>query len=145
MKDFIEQEKSRIQGLFEEFNARGSWMRMADGHGEPMRFGLIDSYIVTRVAPHLDTLFRYDIQFDASWCLDCNLLCGNKAHVYIHVCRGLNIQRLIAFLTVVYTYGNRSSNLKNFLVFRHGYSSIGASNNILPCRCVGSNVSTQMS
>jgi hypothetical protein len=55
MKEFIADEKARLQKLFDEFNAKGSWMEMREGDDEPLDFGLIDSYIVTRVAPHFDS------------------------------------------------------------------------------------------
>ena len=54
MKDFIAGEKSRLQELFDEFNSNGSWMRMSEGNDEPLEFGLMDSYTITRVAPHFD-------------------------------------------------------------------------------------------
>lgn len=54
MREFIEDEKARLQKLFDEFNEKGSWMEMREGEDEPLEFGLIDSYIVTRVAPHFD-------------------------------------------------------------------------------------------
>lgn len=52
--DFIAAEKARLQALFDAFNADGSWMEMREGHYEPLRFGLIDGYTVTRVAPHFN-------------------------------------------------------------------------------------------
>lgn len=55
MKEFIADEKAKLQRLFDEFNKKGSWMKMREGSDEPLDFGLIDSYIVTRVAPHFDT------------------------------------------------------------------------------------------
>lgn len=55
MKDFIAGEKLRLQALFNPFNEKGSWMQMREGRDEPLEFGLIDSYTVTRVAPHFDT------------------------------------------------------------------------------------------
>lgn len=54
MEEFISREKARLQKLFADFNARGSWMEMREGEDEPLGFGLMDSYIVTRVAPHFD-------------------------------------------------------------------------------------------
>lgn len=54
MKDFIAEEKARLQALFDEFNRDGSWMVMREGRDTPLMFGLIDSYQVTRVAPHFD-------------------------------------------------------------------------------------------
>lgn len=54
MRDFIASEKSRLQALFDPFNEKGSWMTMREGNDEPLEFGLIDSYTVTRVAPHFD-------------------------------------------------------------------------------------------
>lgn len=54
MKDFISSEKERLQALFDEFNKEGSLMVMREGHDTPLPFGLIDSYTVTRVAPHFN-------------------------------------------------------------------------------------------
>ena len=54
MKEFIANEKTRIQALFDEFNRDGSIMVMREGRDTPLPFGLIDSYTVTRVAPHFD-------------------------------------------------------------------------------------------
>ncbi|MEN6521120.1 MAG: hypothetical protein ABFD46_08230 [Armatimonadota bacterium] len=55
MKDFIAEEKAKLQSLFDAFNRDGSWMDMREGRDEPLEFGLIDSYIVTRVSPHFDS------------------------------------------------------------------------------------------
>jgi hypothetical protein len=54
MRDFIAEERARLQGLFDQFNENGSWMQMREGKDAPLEFGLIDSYTVTRVAPHFD-------------------------------------------------------------------------------------------
>ena len=54
MRDFIAEEKAKLQALFEEFNRGGSLMVMREGHATHLPFGLIDSYTVTRVAPHFD-------------------------------------------------------------------------------------------
>ncbi len=54
MKEFIAQEKARLQALFEEFNRDGSFIVLREGHGEPLPLGLVDSYSVTRVALHFD-------------------------------------------------------------------------------------------
>lgn len=54
MKEFITSEKARLHALFDEFNSDGSWMVMREGRDIPLPFGLIDSYTVTRVAPHFD-------------------------------------------------------------------------------------------
>jgi len=56
MRDFIANEKARLQRLFDEFNTKGSWMEMREGNDEPLGFGLIDSYMITRVAPHFDAV-----------------------------------------------------------------------------------------
>lgn len=56
MQDFIANEKAKLQALFGEFNRDGSLMVMREGHDTPLPFGLIDSYIVTRVAPHFDSV-----------------------------------------------------------------------------------------
>lgn len=55
MKDFIQNEKTRLQSLFDEFNRDGSWMAVREGEYTPLMLGLIDSYTVTRVAPHFGT------------------------------------------------------------------------------------------
>lgn len=54
MKEFIAGEKEKLQALFDEFNQEGSLMVMREGHDTPLPFGLIDSFAVTRVAPHFD-------------------------------------------------------------------------------------------
>ena len=54
MKKFIDKEKARLQALFEPFNEGGSWMTLLESGWEPVRMGLVDSYKVTRVAPHFD-------------------------------------------------------------------------------------------
>jgi len=54
MIEFIADEKAKLQALFDEFNRDGSLMVMREGRDTPLPFGLIDSYIVTRVAPHFD-------------------------------------------------------------------------------------------
>lgn len=54
MIEFIEEKKAKLQALFDEFNHDGSLMVMREGRDTPLPFGLIDSYTVTRVAPHFD-------------------------------------------------------------------------------------------
>ena len=54
MREFIASEKTRLQTLFDEFNRDGPIMVMREGHDAPLPLGLVDSYIVTRVAPHFD-------------------------------------------------------------------------------------------
>lgn len=54
MRDFIASEKEKLQTLFAEFNKDGSIMVMREGRDTPLPFGLIDSYTVTRIAPHFD-------------------------------------------------------------------------------------------
>lgn len=54
MKDFIANEKIKLQALFDQFNRDGSIMTMHEGDDTPLPFGLIDSYTVTRIAPHFD-------------------------------------------------------------------------------------------
>ena len=54
MKEFIATEKARLQSLFDEFNRNGSIMEMREGRDTPLSLGLVDSYTVTRVAPHFD-------------------------------------------------------------------------------------------
>jgi len=54
MRDFIANEKEKLQALFAEFNKDGSIMVMREGRDTPLPFGLIDSYTVTRIAPHFD-------------------------------------------------------------------------------------------
>ena len=54
MKDFIADEKAKLQALFDEFNRDGSVMTMYERRDTPLPFGLIDSYTITRIAPHFD-------------------------------------------------------------------------------------------
>ncbi len=54
MSELIDPERSRLQALFDPFNRDGSWMTLAEGRQEPIPLGVIDSYTVTRVAPHFD-------------------------------------------------------------------------------------------
>jgi len=54
MKDFIEKEKSKLQELFAPFNDGGSWMSLVEHGRDSVRLGIVDSYTVTRVAPHFD-------------------------------------------------------------------------------------------
>lgn len=54
MQEFIAQEKARLQALFDEFNRDGSFIVLREGRGEPLPLGLVDSYTITRVAPHFD-------------------------------------------------------------------------------------------
>lgn len=54
MKDFIAAEKARLQSLFDQFNRDGSWIEVREAQYTPLMLGLVDSYTVTRVAPHFD-------------------------------------------------------------------------------------------
>ena len=54
MNQLIDQEKTRLQTLFEPFNRGGSWMTLAERRQRPTPLGVMDSYMVTRVAPHFD-------------------------------------------------------------------------------------------
>ena len=56
MQDFISTEKTKIQALFDAFNRDGATMIMHEGRDTPLPFGLIDSYTVTRIAPHFDAV-----------------------------------------------------------------------------------------
>jgi len=54
VKEFIGEEKARIQGLLRLFNERGSRMEVF-GEDKKRLFGeLVDSFTVTRIAPHFD-------------------------------------------------------------------------------------------
>ncbi len=55
MNELVNQEKARLQALFDPFNERGSWMTLAEGREQPMRLGIMEGYLVTRVAPRFDT------------------------------------------------------------------------------------------
>ena len=55
MNELVNQEKTRLQKLFDPFNERGSWMTLAEGRERPMRLGIMEGYTVTRVAPQFDT------------------------------------------------------------------------------------------
>lgn len=54
MQEFISGEKAKLQDLFLPFNETGSWMELRESGCQPLRIGIIDSYLVTRVAPHFD-------------------------------------------------------------------------------------------
>ena len=54
MKEFIDKETERLQTFFEPFNKNGSWMSLFEPGREAVRLGIVDSYSVTRVAPHFD-------------------------------------------------------------------------------------------
>lgn len=54
MKEFIDEEKARIQGLLRLFNERGSRMEVFDEDKKRLFGELVDSFIVTRIAPHFD-------------------------------------------------------------------------------------------
>ena len=54
MKDFIEQEKRRLQEALHWFNNRGSRMTVRE-NGVLFLDILVDSFTVTRIAPHFDT------------------------------------------------------------------------------------------
>jgi hypothetical protein len=54
MQAAIEELRAKLQGLFDEFNTDGSWMSAMDADGKEIWRDLIDSYTVTRLAPHLD-------------------------------------------------------------------------------------------
>jgi hypothetical protein len=53
MKEFIAQEKARLQEVFRIFNERGAWMVLVE-EKENIRLGMVDSFTVTRVAPKFD-------------------------------------------------------------------------------------------
>lgn len=54
MQDLIEDKKAKLQEMFRPFNEAGSWMELRQSGFQPLRIGLIDSYLVTRLAPHFD-------------------------------------------------------------------------------------------
>ena len=54
MKNFIEQEKQRLQEALHWFNNRGSRMTVRES-GDLFLDTLVDSFTVTRIAPHFDT------------------------------------------------------------------------------------------
>ena len=54
MKEFIEQEKQRLEGLLRLFNERGSRMEVYGEDGKRILGDLVDSFTVTRLAPHFD-------------------------------------------------------------------------------------------
>lgn len=53
--EFIEQERQRLQGLLRLFNERGSRMEVYGEDGKRILGDLVDSFAVTRLAPHFDT------------------------------------------------------------------------------------------
>lgn len=54
MQEFIGQEKDRLQQRLRLFNERGSRMEAYDDDGTRIFGELVDSYTVTRIAPHFD-------------------------------------------------------------------------------------------
>jgi len=54
VKEFIEQERQRLQGLLRLFNERGSRMEVYGEDGKRILGDLVDSFTVTRLAPHFD-------------------------------------------------------------------------------------------
>ena len=54
MMEFIDKETGRLQAIFEPFNKGGSWMSLTEPGLEAVCLGIVDSYTVTRVAPHFD-------------------------------------------------------------------------------------------
>jgi hypothetical protein len=54
VKEFIEQEKMRIQGLLRLYNERGSRMAVFGEDGKRIFGELVDSFVVMRIAPHFD-------------------------------------------------------------------------------------------
>lgn len=51
MKDQVEQERSRLQAMLDRAHAEGSYLRLMAKGDDAVDFGLVDSYLVTRVAP----------------------------------------------------------------------------------------------
>ena len=54
MKEFIEREKQRLQGLLRLFNERGSRVEVYGEDGKRVLGDLVDCFTVTRLAPHFD-------------------------------------------------------------------------------------------
>jgi hypothetical protein len=54
VKEFIEAEKARTQGLLRLFNERGGRMEVFDEDKKRLFGELVDSFTVTRIAPHFD-------------------------------------------------------------------------------------------
>jgi hypothetical protein len=54
MREFIEQEKKRLQNLLRLFNEHGSRVEIYGEDGVRFLGDLVDSYTVTRIAPHFD-------------------------------------------------------------------------------------------
>jgi len=55
IKDLMEQERQRLQGMIDGFLAEGSWIRIYDdGVREPFYTMAVDNMIVTRVKPIFD-------------------------------------------------------------------------------------------
>src|SRR5689334_2997422 len=55
MKEAIEAEKAKLQRMFDLVHEDGSYMRLVAKGDSAVDFGLIDSYLVTRVAPVFGT------------------------------------------------------------------------------------------
>ena len=54
MREFIQNESQRLQGLMRLFNERGSRMVVFDDQGRRLLGELVDSFTVTRLAPRFD-------------------------------------------------------------------------------------------
>ena len=54
MQTAIEELRAKLQRLFDQFNTDGSWMSAKNADGKEIWRDLIDSYMVTRLAPHFN-------------------------------------------------------------------------------------------
>lgn len=59
--------KDVVQALFAPFNENGSWMELRQENSEPIKFGLIDSWTVTRVDGNEFWLMFHEIGYQLEW------------------------------------------------------------------------------
>lgn len=55
MNELVQKERQKLQQLFAPFNQKGAWMTVDMlGSEKPLEFGLMDSFMPTRVLPYVD-------------------------------------------------------------------------------------------
>ncbi len=53
-REIVNNERERLQGIFDPFNKKGSWKTVHSPASGPLVLGVYDSYIVTRVVPYMN-------------------------------------------------------------------------------------------
>ena len=89
MKDFIEQEKQRLQVALLWFNSRGSRMTVSERGSGVFLDTLVDSFTVTRIAPHFDAAGNHlRTDFWLLW----KALGYDEGFQYAHTIKVINVQ-----------------------------------------------------